>query len=90
MIKKLIFYLAFYMVILEKNRSMVIFKKRFFFLNFLYFKDDSIIFSFLIINLLIYINLNKISTFININDKPDGKLKKHKNVIPLLGGTFFY
>ena len=45
---------------------------------------------FLIINLLIYINLNKISTFININDKPDGKLKKHKNVIPLLGGSIFF
>ena len=45
---------------------------------------------FLIINLLIYINLNKLSTFININDKPDGKLKKHKNVIPLLGGSIFF
>ena len=44
---------------------------------------------FLIFNFLIFINLNRLSKIININDKPDGKLKKHKSTVPLLGGTIF-
>lgn len=43
----------------------------------------------LFINFLIFLNLEKISTFIKLNDKPDGKLKKHKTTVPLLGGTIF-
>ena len=37
---------------------------------------------FLIFNFLIFINLNRLSKIININDKPDGKLhlKKHKYI----------
>ena len=44
---------------------------------------------FLIFNFLIFLNLDKLSIIININDKPDGKLKKHKSTVPLLGGTIF-
>ena len=44
---------------------------------------------FLLFNFLIFLNLDKLSKIININDKPDGKLKKHKFTVPLLGGTIF-
>lgn len=44
---------------------------------------------FLILNSLIFLNLDKLSKIININDKPDKKLKKHKFTTPLLGGTIF-
>ena len=37
-------------------------------------------------NLLILFNLKKFSRFINIYDKPDKKLKKHKSNVPLVGG----
>ena len=43
----------------------------------------------LIINFLIFLNLEKLSRFINLNDKPDGKLKIHKTKVPLLGGGIF-
>ena len=43
----------------------------------------------LFINFLIFLNLEKLSAFIKLNDKPDGKLKKHKKTVPLLGGTIF-
>ena len=42
---------------------------------------------YLILNTLIFINFNKISKLINIFDKPDNKLKKHKINTPLLGGV---
>jgi len=45
-----------------------------------------LLFSLLILNLLIFFNINKISKIINIYDKPDNKLKIHKSIIPLLGG----
>mgnify|MGYP001204940476 FL=1 len=37
-------------------------------------------------NLLILFNLKKFSRFINIYDKPNKKLKKHKSNVPLVGG----
>ena len=37
-------------------------------------------------NLLIFFNLKKLSNFVNIYDKPDQYLKKHKSNVPLLGG----
>jgi len=42
---------------------------------------------YLVLNTLIYINFNKISKLINILDKPDNKLKRHKINTPLLGGV---
>ena len=38
-------------------------------------------------NYLLFINLKKLSNFINVFDKPDNKLKKHTATVPLLGGT---
>ena len=40
----------------------------------------------LLSNLLILFNLKKFSRFINIYDKPNKKLKKHKSNVPLVGG----
>ena len=46
------------------------------------------IFSILLLNnLLIIINFKKLSKIINIFDKPDKNLKKHKSNVPLLGGV---
>lgn len=47
-------------------------------------------FSLIIINLILFFSLNKISRMINIYDKPDGKLKIHNKRIPLLGGVLFF
>ena len=44
------------------------------------------IFFLLILNLIILINLKKISKILNIYDHPDGKLKIHKAKVPLIGG----
>ena len=44
------------------------------------------IFFLLILNLMILINLKKISKILNIYDHPDGKLKIHKAKVPLIGG----
>jgi UDP-GlcNAc:undecaprenyl-phosphate/decaprenyl-phosphate GlcNAc-1-phosphate transferase len=44
-------------------------------------------FGLVILNCLLFINLKKLSNFINIFDKPDNKLKKHTATVPLLGGT---
>ena len=44
------------------------------------------IFFLLILNLIILINLKKISKIFNIYDHPDGKLKIHKAKVPLIGG----
>ena len=44
------------------------------------------IFFLLILNLIILLNLKKISQLLNIYDHPDGKLKIHKAKIPLIGG----
>ena len=40
-----------------------------------------------VINLLVLLNLEKISKFIDLYDFPNKKLKKHKNKISLIGGT---
>ena len=40
----------------------------------------------ILINLLILFNLKKFSKFINIYDKPNKTLKKHKSNVPLVGG----
>ena len=47
----------------------------------------SLFFGLVILNYLLFINLKKLSNFINVFDKPDGKLKKHASSVPLLGGT---
>ena len=44
-------------------------------------------FGLVILNCLLFINLKKLSNFINVFDKPDNKLKKHTATVPLLGGT---
>lgn len=41
----------------------------------------------LFFNILVFFNLKKISNIINIYDKPDKHLKKHKSNVPLLGGV---
>jgi UDP-GlcNAc:undecaprenyl-phosphate/decaprenyl-phosphate GlcNAc-1-phosphate transferase len=46
-------------------------------------------FGLVILNCLLFINLKKLSNFINVFDKPDNKLKKHTVTTPLLGGTIF-
>ena len=46
--------------------------------------------SFIIINLVLSLNLQSLSNFINTYDKPDGKLKKHSIKKPLLGGVIFF
>ena len=38
------------------------------------------------LNLFLFVNLKKIANFINIFDKPDGKLKLHKIKTPIVGG----
>ena len=43
-----------------------------------------------ILNFIIYLSLNRLILLFNIYDRPDGKLKKHKKKIPLLGGTIFF
>ena len=44
-------------------------------------------FIFIILNLIIFLNIKKISKFVNIFDVPDQKLKTHKKKTPLIGGT---
>ena len=46
-----------------------------------------IFFGLVILNCLLFINLKKLSNFINVFDKPDNKLKKHTATVPLLGGA---
>ena len=45
---------------------------------------------FLIVNFLIFFNLNFFSKLININDSPDKKLKLHKKKTPLVGGIIIF
>ena len=45
---------------------------------------------FLIVNFLIFFNLDFFSKLININDSPDKKLKLHKNKTPLVGGIIVF
>ena len=53
----------------------------------MYFKMMSLFFGLVILNCLLFINLKKLSNFINVFDKPDNILKKHTATVPLLGGT---
>ena len=43
-------------------------------------------FGLIIFNFLLFINLKRIANFVNIFDKPDGKLKLHKIKTPIVGG----
>ena len=40
----------------------------------------------LLFNLILFLNLGKISKIFNIYDFPDGKLKLHKKKTPIIGG----
>ena len=48
------------------------------------------IITFLLVNVTIFFQLDKISKFINIYDKPDNKRKFHLKNIPILGGLIFF
>ena len=50
----------------------------------------TIIFLQIIINAFFFLKFKKISKIVNIFDKPDQKLKKHKFNIPLLGGIIMF
>jgi UDP-GlcNAc:undecaprenyl-phosphate GlcNAc-1-phosphate transferase len=43
----------------------------------------------ILLNLIIYFNINKIAKILNVFDKPDGFRKIHKASTPLLGGPIF-
>ena len=45
--------------------------------------------SIILLNYFIFKNLKRLSKFINVFDKPDFILKKHRLITPLLGGTIF-
>ena len=49
----------------------------------------SVVFIIFILNSLIVYKLDQIASLINIYDKPDNKLKKHKSDVRLLGGVIF-
>lgn len=51
--------------------------------------NDFIILIVVLVNFLFYFNLNKISNYINIFDKPDKKRKIHKYNVPSIGGIIF-
>ncbi len=42
---------------------------------------------FILINIIIFLNIKKVSKFVNIFDVPDKKLKTHRKKTPLIGGT---
>ena len=42
---------------------------------------------FILLNLIIFLNIKKVSKFVNIFDVPDKKLKTHIKKTPLIGGT---
>lgn len=42
---------------------------------------------FILLNLIIFLNIKKVSKFVNIFDIPDKKLKTHRKKTPLIGGT---
>ena len=44
----------------------------------------------LILNFLVIIKINYLSELLNIVDKPDGILKKHKEKVFLMGGPIIY
>ncbi len=50
---------------------------------------EFIIFFFILLNTIFYLNLNFIAKKINVFDKPDKKRKIHKNKVPSIGGVIF-
>ena len=44
----------------------------------------------ILFNLIIYLKFENISKNFIIFDKPDGKLKKHKEPVSIIGGLSFY
>ena len=42
---------------------------------------------FILLNIIIFLNIKKVSKFVNIFDVPDKKLKTHRKKTPLIGGT---
>tara|TARA_B110000971_G_C20018308_1_gene505047 strand:- start:397 stop:1395 length:999 start_codon:yes stop_codon:yes gene_type:complete len=46
--------------------------------------------SFIILNLILHLNIQRLGKFINIYDRPDGKLKKHSIKTPPIGGVIFF
>ncbi len=42
---------------------------------------------FILLNTVIFFGLDRLSKLINIFDKPDNLLKKHKSIVPLIGGV---
>ena len=47
-------------------------------------------FLFLLLNIILFLNLGRLSKLINIYDKPDNKRKFHKDIASVIGGTIFY
>ena len=52
----------------------------------MHFEMINILIGLIFLNFLLFINLKKIANFVNIFDKPDGKLKLHKMKTPIIGG----
>ena len=46
----------------------------------------NILIGLIFLNFFLFINLKKLANFVNIFDKPDGKLKLHKMKTPIIGG----
>ena len=40
---------------------------------------------FILLNIIIFLNIKKVSKFVNIFDVPDKKLKTHRKKTPLIG-----
>jgi len=49
-----------------------------------------LILSLIFLNFIIFLKIDTISVVINLYDRPDNKLKKHKSSTPLLGGLIFF
>ena len=55
----------------------------------MYFKMINILIGLIFLNFFLFFNLKKLANFVNIFDKPDGKLKLHKMKTPIIGGNYF-
>ncbi len=49
-----------------------------------------LIFLFLLLNIILFLNLGRLSKLINIYDKPDNERKFHREIASVLGGSIFY
>ena len=45
---------------------------------------------FIVINLILFLYINKISKFLKLYDYPDNNRKIHKSKVPLIGGIYFF